>query len=309
LTDLLRVLVGSLVLVLAACSIDDPGAVTSPTEPAPAPTVTSSTLAPSTTTTTAPAIVVEEVVIRTRPDGSAQAAVAFQTFPTEAVPLIVVIPGAGEPLSRMLDLGQALADRGAIVLAVETAISYAGGPRDIPEVFPTAMDDAACAVAYALDHALWWGADQASLVIVGHAAGGAAGAFPSLGFGRPGACAFPVDAVAAFVGLSSNPAATSEIGSDHQYVADDPELAELTDITRLFGVNPSLRVRLLTMVEDGFAPVDDIRVLASSMTDAGYDVELIEFDGSSHTILTRPNSEPGRAAVDLIVELARSVLG
>ena len=275
----------------------------------PAPEVAPSTTAPpvrvtTTTTTTEPAPEprMMTLTVRTRPDGSVQAAVVRVPAGATDAPLVVLFHGAAVSTDSVADLAKALMDSGVVVMTPETLIGEATGPQSIPEVFPIAIDDGTCAIEFARANSASWGADPARLMVVGHAAGGNVGAFAALDpVSSDESCQSPEGSVVRLVGLSSNPAATSEIGNDFRFVEGDPDLERLLDIRRLMGRNPDLGIVMLTLVDDPFAPGDGIRDFVGLVTSGGYAIELLELEGTSHSILIDPDSELGMLALEKIL--------
>lgn len=93
----------------------------------------------------------------------------------------------------------------------------------------------------------------------------------------------PYDAVVGYEG---------KYGREH-WLEHEPDAWEMLYGT--VGSHPELRVRLLHGTSDGVIPLENSAAFETVLAEAGYDVELVEFDGGHTT--------PGDLAVEAVMEL------
>ena len=279
---------------------------------------TTETSSPETTTTGAATIaetsscpeggcdVVEELDVHYGDRGAGQRVDVYA--PAESGELPVVVLAHGGTLSRkaMGPLAEELASRGAVAYSV----SYMD---TVP--FVEAVEDLSCAIRYASSTAADHGGDADRIVVVGQSLG-AAMAFVASTSGddhTPSWCLAP----------DEWPEVTGYVGYEGPY--DVAYVARLNDITGLeqsdpdtwHSVNPysqigrhdDLKVRLIHGIDDGTQWYDILPEISEdferSLSEAGYDVELITVDGASHS--GHNQTDPGfDAIVNITMELSQA---
>jgi hypothetical protein len=211
-----------------------------------------------------------------------------------------------------------MAEQGAIVFVIEyhnmgptTAIQDNGkGYRELAETV-------ACAIRFARARALDFGSDTPLLVIVGYSWGGGVGSHVAL-FGASldrrweeyaaarGGPPRQVDCevgqgsthVDALVGIAG--AYDAFVGYDGKYGREymqekDPDLWKM--LYSSIGENPDLKVRLLHSETDFQVPYENSVEFETTLTEAGYDVELIQFRGG--------HSAPLELTVQTVLDVIR----
>jgi predicted esterase len=233
----------------------------------------------------------------------------------EDAPMVVYMAGADQARGSATQLARALADRGARVLALdgpqgsaEAAVAEnAAGIRAIVETV-------ACAVRFARGSE--YGSETAPLVLSGYSYGGGAAShvaiagedFASLweAFGESGGppsqveCTVDeaptrVDALVGIVGTYDIFVGQVSKWDDEYWLEHAPDLRQMLQGT--IGMHPELQVRLLAGDTD-WLPFEVPAGLEAVLAEAGYDVEITEFEGG-HIV-------PLDLTVETIMELAGS---
>jgi len=275
------------VLLLAACSDGADDSV-------------GTTLA-STTTVEDQAVAVTEkdLVYATWAEGSLTLDMHAPAKPADAAIVIYLPRRGGDSAPPWIVAG--LVDEGAFVFVVRYAASNSNPEQLLADHAADAgaqAESVACGINYARAQASKSGNNDPVVVLTGFSNGGALGAHAAL-FGatlearwdeyaaeggppRQVECEVTdgsthVDAV---VGMGGDndvfvPIYDGKWGRAYQQERD-PELWEF--LSSSIGVNSDLKVRLIHGTSD-FIPVEDAAEFAALLSDAGYDVELVTFDG------------------------------
>ncbi len=233
-------------------------------------------------------------------------------------PLVLYLHDFGETKEGATLLPQAIAEQGAIVLNIEyphldpsvAIVNHGRGHRILDEIV-------ACAVRFGRSEAAELGSDKAPVALAGFAYGGGVAShvalmgdnidelwqeFEDSHDGPPCECECKVSEgstkVDALVGIAGNYEAF--IGYEGEYGQDfiqekDPALWEL--LHSAIGENRGLKVRLLHSEADDVVPFANSAAFEKELSAAGYDVDLIRFDGG-HVV-----------PVETAVEAVMGVLG
>jgi predicted esterase len=230
-------------------------------------------------------------------------------------PMVVYMAGADQARGSATQLARALAERGARVLALD-------GPQGSGEAavaenaagFRAIVETVACAVRFARGSE--YGSETAPLVLSGYSYGGGAAShvaiagkdFASLweAFGESGGppsqveCTVDeaptrVDALVGIVGTYD--IFVGQVGKwdDEYWLEHAPDLRQMLQGT--IGMHPELQVRLLAGDTD-WLPFEVPAGLEAVLAEAGYDVEITEFEGG-HIV-------PLDLTVETIMELVAS---
>jgi acetyl esterase/lipase len=209
-------------------------------------------------------------------------------------PVVVFAHGLGGNRTGYVELGEALAERGAVVFMVDwpdiledMALREDGrGTREM-------MESLACAVRFASARAPEYGGDPQRMVVGGHSYAGPVSAWTALvgedmdevweGFatrrGGPPAqlkCTEEVEAARAIGHISVGGA--YNIWAIDRYWEQDRELMELVDVYSQLGRNPQLRVALILGELDGDMRAH-VHAFEKAVAESGYEVELLSWDG------------------------------
>lgn len=229
-------------------------------------------------------------------------------------PLVVHSPGQGQHRSSATRLAQALAERGATVLLVDGPLPSPGvALQENAQGLREMVEAVACAVRFARGSE--YGSETAPLVLSGYSHGGGAASHVALAGENfaslwerysesVGGLAARYDCTASeastrvdgFVGIAGSYDAF--VGYESRYGRDfmlehDPDLWEVLYST--IGMHPELRVRLLHADPDPIIPYENSVGFENVLAEAGYDVELTEFDGG--------HSVPLELTVDTVMDL------
>jgi acetyl esterase/lipase len=227
-----------------------------------------------------------------------------------AWPVVVFAHGLIETKEKYADLGQAIAEQGAVVFTVNWPASppsvavYENGVR-----FRERYETLACAIRFARAMASDYSGDPARVTLAGFSMGGAAGAYSALvgddldrlweefSSARDGP---PPQVDCVVNGVSAHVDAFVGIGGCYNWIdmvqVRYPELWELNSSYTHLGKNPDLKVRLIYGEEDSDCPFEFGVQFDTALAEAGYDTALIPFDGR-HQI-------PAQLTVEEIMKVA-----
>ncbi len=223
-------------------------------------------------------------------------------------PIVLYLHDFGETKEGTTLLPQAIAERGAIVLNIDypdidpsvACLNQGNGHRELDEII-------GCAVRFGRSGAASVGSETTPLAIAGFSWGGGIASHVALmgetlnrrweeyaaaHGGPPCQCECVVNQgsthVDALVGIAG--AYEAFIGYDGLYGREflqekDPELWQM--LYSSIGENPELKIRLLHSDTDSTIPYENSAAFAALLTEAGYDVELIPFNGG-HTAPLEP---------------------
>jgi acetyl esterase/lipase len=227
----------------------------------------------------------------------------------DAAPLVVWVPGYLEVARGQAHLAQALTQQGATVLVVDGP--NLGGDTVLHENaqgYRALTDAVACAVRFARGSE--YGSETAPLVLAGGSYGGGVASHVALagedvgrlwdeyeasGGGPPAqvecTAAEASTRIDGFVGVAGtydlfvgyDSSAYSPYGRDF-LLEHEPGLLAMLDGT--VGLHPDLPMRLLHGDADEDIPFENSAVFETLLAAAGYDVELIEFEGDHDIVPT-----------------------
>jgi acetyl esterase/lipase len=257
-------------------------------------------LAPTTTVEDQAVAVTEKgLVYATWAEGSLTLDMHAPAKPAGA-PIVIYLPGGGQNYAWPW-MVEGLVDEGAIVFVVPYAAFRSGPEQILADHGADAgaqAESVACAIHFARAQAAKFGNNDPVVVLTGLSNGSGLGAHVAL-FGatlearwdeyaaeggppRQVECEVTDGSthVDALVGMAGNydvfvPIYDAAYGRAYQQERD-PELWEF--LSSSIGVNPDLKVRLLHGTSD-YIPVEDAAEFTALLSDAGYDVELVTFDG------------------------------
>ncbi len=245
---------------------------TSTTTTSTVPATTTSTTPSSSTTSSSYAGPIPDVII---PDGSGP------------FPAVVLVHGGGwvsGDKGIMAPLASFLADNGYMAVNTTYRLATRGEPS-----FPGAVEDVACAAAYAATHP----ASDGSVTIIGHSAGAHIGAIVALdGFSHDDNCVGPAQ-VDRFVGLAG-PYDSSRLGFAMLPFfgvpeSSNPELWDSGNPQRLTDSNPGLDSLIMYGDEDGIVSDDFAIDFAAALTDSGSTALLEVVEGARHNEMHDPD--------------------
>jgi hypothetical protein len=257
-------------------------------------------VAPTTTVEDqAVAVTEKDLVYATWGEGSLTLDMHAPAKPADAPIVIYLPPRGGDTASPWIVRG--LVDEGAFVFVVRYAASNSTPEQILADHGADAgakAESIACGIHFARAQASKFGSSDPVVVLTGFSNGGALGAHVAL-FGAdlearwdeyaaeggpPGQVECEITDgsthVDAVVGMGGPydvfvPIYDGRYGRAYQQERD-PELWEF--LSSSIGVNPDLKVRLIHGTSDGI-PVEDAAEFEALLSDAGYDVELVTFDG------------------------------
>jgi len=213
-----------------------------------------------------------------------------------SAPLIVIFHGGGDHGNDGLEpLAATLADRGAVVAVPPY---FSGQPRSQNEVRQT-FENVICSIRYARTRAAEFGADPASLTVVGFSYGG----YPATALALASEDAYDFDCLE---GISHIPQTVVGLGGAYYY---DPKVTTLgwsepfSEFTSLgnLGNNQGVRVSLVHGSRDTNSPVDHAESLYTKLEAAGYAVALEILD-TRHAELIDPSDPAGARVVEVIMD-------
>ena len=319
----LRILL--LVVVLAACSGPDDAraaAVAAPTSTSPATTAappsTPPSSVPDTSTATAPPTSGPATTTTTQPveeilydywKGSFQYRNGLQIdvhAPDDRSnhPIAITVHGGGWFAGQLESMGQladGLAARGFVVFNATYGTIARGGS------FPGMVEDVACAVAYAREHALDYSTTASHFTLIGHSAGAHLSSlvtFSPTSFG--GGCPGADQGVDAWVGLAGSYDTDTYAFLLQPFFgtpfADDPELwSRGNPYTYVGDVDPSVQLLFIHGDSDEIVPLAMSEDLYLAADLAGASATLRIIPGAGHGEVNSP-----RVVGDIIAELAAS---
>ncbi len=247
--------------------VTTPSTTTTSTIPA-----TSTSTSPASTTSSTPAGPIPDVII---PDGSGP------------FPAVVLVHGGGwvsGDKTIMAPLASFLADNGYLTVNTTYRLASRGEPS-----FPGAVEDVACATAYAASHP----ASNGSVTIIGHSAGAHIGAIVALdGLDHDDDCVGPAQ-VDRFVGLAG-PYDSSRLGFAMLPFfgvpeSSNPELWDSGNPQRLTDSNPDLDSLIMYGDEDGIVSDDFAIDFAAALTESGSTALLEVVEGARHNEMHDPD--------------------
>lgn len=185
---------------------------------------------------------------------------------------------------------------------VAASINYRLGAAG---VYPRAVQDCVCALAFLRAHADEYGIDPHRIAVTGYSAGGQLASLIGVAADAP---EHVPDCAAGGTGLPDAVISSAGVqdfhGKDHQWVRDflggsESQVPDNYDTASpLFHVGPGKPPYLLiTGGADWFADFDDLDRMRSSLRNAGDDAELLLTSGGGHVI----NPDENTGAVDLEV--------
>ena len=229
-------------------------------------------------------------------------------------PVVVFAHGVGSRKEHYAMLARDIAQQGAVVFNIDWPTRYPtyavqDNGRGLREV----LESLACAVCFARARAAEFGGDPGHLILAGYSLGGAGAQvalvgdevdplwqeFAALRGGPLPQIDCEVSGVSAhvdgFVGVAGVYLGYAGKYGSAWLQSQDPQL--WGTLFSSLGQNPDLKVRLIHGEGDGDIPFQDAADFAALLQEAGYDVQLIPFDGG-HTV-------PLELTAQTILELTR----
>ena len=231
-------------------------------------------------------------------------------------PMVVHVGGRGQTRGEATPLARALTEHGVSVFVA----SHPDLWPDVqlyadPTALRTMVEAVACAVRFARGSE--YGSETAPLVLAGFSRHGGTAAHVALagesfdrvweeyhesGGGPPAQYDCTASEASthsdAFVGVAGAYDAfvgyESKYGRDH-LLEHEPDLWET--LWGTVGLHPELRVRLIHGDRDGTIPLGSSAAFEAVLAEAGYDAELVEFEGG--------HSAPGDLVFDAVMELVQ----
>lgn len=201
-------------------------------------------------------------------------------------------------------VGEALARRGIVAVVADY--------RLYPEVgFPTFVEDAAAALAWARREIAQHGGDPDAIVLTGHSAGAHIAAMLALDPRYGGTEGVGAETIAGVVGLAGpyavDPLRYRTIRPIFAAVTSDPDRARPAAIARAGAGRPP-PFRLLHGEDDGTVSIENTHELAEALRSRGGDVEVLTYPGIGHIGIVAALYPPlaGRTSVldDLVAAIA-----
>ena len=216
-------------------------------------------------------------------------------------PIAITVHGGGWYAGRLDSMGQladGLAARGFVVFNATYRTIARGGS------FPGMVEDVACAVAYAREHALDYSTTANHFTLIGHSAGAHLSslvAFSPATFG--GGCVGAADSVDAWVGLAGSYDTDTYAFLLQPFFgvpfADDPALwSEGNPYTYVAGVDPAIELLFVHGDADEIVPTSMSEDLYLAADLAGASATLRILNGAGHGEVNSP-----RLVGDMIAEL------
>lgn len=244
-------------------------------------------------------------VVEERPDAIAERGLSYASINGRTLELDMHYPA--EPDGAPIVIGASgqtygLTDEGLMVVSVHFRNGASGPTRalgDLARFMRAPAEELACAIRFARARAAEFGDDDPIVVLVGFSIQGGSAAHVAL-FGetleerwdefettggppRQVECEVTdgsthVDGLIDMAGVNDAfvPIYDGNHGLTYQQ-EHDPELQQF--LASAIGTNPDLVVRLIHGTNDGLIPVEESIGFEAALADAGYDVQLITFDG------------------------------
>jgi acetyl esterase/lipase len=196
------------------------------------------------------------------------------------------------------DAAMRMARSGWVAVSINYRLGSAG-------VYPRAVQDCVCALAYLRGHADEYGIDPNRIAVTGYSAGGHLASLVGIAGDAP---EHVPDCAAGGTGLPnaviSSAGAQDLRGKDHRWVKDflggsESQVPERYDLASpIFHVAPDKPpLLMITGGADWLADYDDLNSMRDSMLDNGNDAQLLLINGGGHLI----NPDENTGAVDLEV--------
>ena len=222
-------------------------------------------------------------------------------------PVVVAVHGYSGSRNSLIHLSNTLASEGAVVFNLEMTMI---------EPFLPAIEQVSCAVRFARATAADYRGDPSRITLVGGSGGAAASAVVALagddfegdclvveGSALPNAVVGhegPYDwAIRAYDPQRFDPLVVEE---------ENPGLLDAIDPYSYIGGNPNLTVRLIHGIDDDDTVFDvppEVSIeFHETLTDAGYDTDLIIIEGGSHDDIANPYSEGFKVIVQQVMRVA-----
>ena len=224
--------------------------------------------------------------------------------PAAGWPVLVFFYGGSWRSGERADyrfVGEALANQGMLVMVADY--------RLYPEVvYPVFLQDAAAAVAHALDHASAWGGDKRRVFVMGHSAGAYNAAMVALDERWLAALGQSPAALAGWIGLAGPynflPIRTLAV----QPVFGHPNVSPDTQPVN-HAAQSQLPALLLTATQDDLVnPKRNSETLAGLLRAGGAPVKWQDFDGVGHISLLAALAWPLRALAPVMPAVRDFVL-
>jgi acetyl esterase/lipase len=205
-------------------------------------------------------------------------------------PVVVVFHGGAWVAGNRHDiepLAKAIAAQGAVVFNADYSTIPRGGG------YPTSLQDAACAVAYAAENAAGFGGNPENLVVVGYSAGAHLGSIVALDPDRfADDCAGLAPPPTAFVGVAGPYDIRRIVGMALFFRAGpaaEPERWDAGDPFTYASMQITMPVHLIHGLEDRIADPGDSEAFASALAAAGHPVMLELLPGETHLGVVDPD--------------------
>lgn len=261
---------------------------------------------------TVPIVVTKDLVYAVRPAQPEQPEKHFTLdvyAPTESGkwPVVLFLPGRGMPKGTgSHSLLRPLAEQGMVVVSINYSDLHPNTAiKDHGRGFREMAETVACAIRFAHKTTMDSGHQATQVILLGFSLGGGLAAHVALvadeidqlwedfasqqgGPPRQVQCAVHegsvhVDALVGIAGVYDGFVGSEGRLGREWLQANDPALWDL--LYSAVGKNPELKVRLLHGEHDGMIPLENSLAFEAVLLEAGYDVELITFDGG-HGILS-----------------------
>jgi acetyl esterase/lipase len=217
------------------------------------------------------------------------------------VPIVVMIPGGAwvtaDP-AGFDGLARYLADSGVIAAPVEIRAAEDG------VVYPTPVEDALCAAAFAVDSATSNGFEPGPIVLFGHSSGAHLAALGALGaVPHPEDCPYPEATPDALIGLAGvyDVSVLPDLAEPLFGVTadEDPALWEAGNPQVQAALRPEVTVLLLHGSDDDLVPVSFTTNFAAALEGGDHQVTVEIVPGADHhEIYSAPTS--GRLIVSWV---------
>lgn len=208
-----------------------------------------------------------------------------------AWPVILVLPGGGDPKESLVDLSRGISEQGAVVF---TPDYRSNAPLPPKEDIASGNKDAACAIRFARAKATEYGGNPSRVIVVGYSAGGAVGATMALaGDDFEGDClvsgvsAYPD----AFVGLDGAYDIIKLIPEYYYNLATPEEWKVISPFTYVNRQPIRKDVKFYIMVGYTEELVEYAKAFHEALKAAGYTTTLTQLPGVGHSQIPDPKRE------------------